>query len=205
MEIQNLYPGGFASNCYLVRKGTDAVLIDATADPETVQRALAKTGATLHAILLTHGHFDHMETAAALRTAFGVPLLLAAPDRDFPADAKKNAHALFFGEDHAYPTPDRTLFDGEVLTFGSITLTVRATPGHTPGSVFYLTEDANAPIAFSGDTVFAEGFGRCDLWGGDSAAMRRTLNALRALPRKTRIYPGHGEGGTLGTALDLLF
>lgn len=205
MEIRNLYPGGFASNCYLVRAGTDAVLVDATASPAAVHAALSPSGAVLRAILLTHGHFDHMETATALRDAFGVPLVLGAKDRELPTDAGKNASALFLGEGRSYPAPDRTVVDGEALIFGALTLTVRATPGHTRGSVFYLTEDEDGPIAFCGDTVFATGFGRCDLWGGDFSVLRATLDALRALPPQTRIYPGHGAPSTLGAALDRLF
>lgn len=199
MEIRNLTPGGFASNCYLVREGSDAVLIDCTADPREVEAALE--GATLHAILLTHGHFDHMLSTARMKARFGVPILLHGDDADLPSDGEKNAHALFFGSDVAYLDADRSLEDGEQLRFGALTLTVRHTPGHTRGCVMYRARDA----LFTGDTIFAAGYGRTDLYGGNAAVLRATLGALDTLPEGLRIYPGHGGTATLKEALNRLF
>lgn len=200
MQIENLTPGGFASNCYLVTEGKTAILIDCTCATDTLLAALAKRGATLSAVLLTHGHFDHMLTAAEIKAATGAPICLAQGDADLPADGNKNAFATFFGFDRTYPDPDRLLADGERLTFGGITLSVMATPGHTRGSVLYLGEG----LAFTGDTIFAAGYGRYDLYGGDPATLARSLRAIAALPHTLRIYPGHGEDTTLGKALDAL-
>lgn len=193
MTVHNLTPGGYAANCYLLTEGDTAVLIDATASPARVQRVLAESGAHLFAVLLTHGHFDHMLTAKEIKDTFGVPFFLHAADAALPGDGEKNASAVFFGQEMTFPPADRHLSGGETLTFGSLAVLVRHTPGHTEGSVTYLCGDA----AFTGDTLFARGYGRTDLLGGDFAALRRSLNGLSALPQDTRIYPGHGEEARL--------
>lgn len=198
MEIRTLTPGGFAANCYLVREGNDAVLIDCTVPASDVEETLR--GAVLHAVLLTHGHFDHMLTADRVLAHFGVPLYLHERDAAYPADGEKNAFSLFFGGERAYPAPDRTVRHGDLLTFGALALHVTHVPGHTEGCVLYRTGDA----LFTGDTLFATGVGRTDLYGGDYEKLCDSLQALRALPRSLRIYPGHGEDTALGAALDRL-
>jgi glyoxylase-like metal-dependent hydrolase (beta-lactamase superfamily II) len=197
MNITNLCPGGYAANCYLVTSGDAAVLIDCTAPAATVVAALERANARLSAILLTHGHFDHMLTLADVQAATGASIYLASGDADLPADGEKNAFSVFFGYDHSYPAPDRLLNDSEVLAFGDMTLRVMCTPGHTRGSALYLAGD----IAFTGDTVFAAGFGRYDLYGGDPLALRESLEKISLLPPDTLIYPGHGEQARLSDAL----
>lgn len=197
MQIKNLFPGGFASNCYLAVVGSDAVLVDCTAPPGSILDTLKELGATLRAILLTHGHFDHMLTVAEVKAKTGAAVYLARKDGDLPSDGEKNAFALFFGFEKAYPEPDVLVDPGDELSFGELTLKVLGTPGHTRGSVTYLLGD----VAFTGDTLFADGYGRCDLYGGDPRALSESLHTLAALPPHTVIYPGHGDSSTLGEAL----
>lgn len=197
MQIESLYPGGYAANCYLVTVQNAAVLIDCTAPAANVLEALKRHGATLRAILLTHGHFDHMLTVEEVAAATGAPVFLANGDRDLPPDGKKNAFAVFFGYGKAYPEADVLFEAGEVLSFGGLSVSTQGTPGHTHGSVVYLIGD----VAFTGDTLFANGYGRYDLYGGDGDALLKSLKALAALPKGTVIYPGHGESATLSTAL----
>ncbi len=199
MEIRTLFPGGFAANTYLVREDKDAVLIDCTAPVAEIRAALCD--ATLHAILLTHGHFDHLLTLDAVSAETGVPVCLHESDAELPPDGTKNAYAIFFGRNAVYRAPDRLLTHGEHLAFGALTFDVISTPGHTRGSVLYRMGNA----LFTGDTVFAAGYGRTDFYGGDPAALLASLRSLEGLPRTLRIYPGHGEGATLGEALDRLF
>ncbi len=199
MNIQNLTPGGFASNCYLLTKGNDAVLIDCTADPLALRAALGDR--TLHAIVLTHGHFDHMLTSAAVKAHFAAPVLLHRADAEFPSDGQKNAYTVFFGSEGNYPPPDRLLDGGEQLHFGTLSLEVIHTPGHTPGCVMYRTGN----LLFTGDTLFFGGFGRTDLFGGDAQALRHSLASLERLPNDLQIYPGHGGDATLQAALDYLY
>lgn len=201
METTDLSPGGFACACYLVREGTDAVLIDCSATPAAVKEALDQSGARLAAILCTHGHFDHILTADALRDHFGVPLLLHEADAEMPTDNEKNAFSVFFGNSSFHArSADRLFTGGETLRFGSLSCTVMHTPGHSKGSSVFLFGN----IAFTGDTLFASGWGRTDLYGGDAPALRRSLQKLSDLAPDIRIYPGHGGSSTLKNALDLI-
>lgn len=200
MEIENLSPGGFAANCYLLTSGNDAVLIDPTAPVAAVRAALQKKNATLRAILLTHGHFDHLLTAEKLRDAFRVPLLVHKEDAEMLDNGEKNASASFLYQSVCCSPADQTFVGGNTLSFGAITLSVMHTPGHTKGSSVFLTEG----IAFTGDTLFAEGYGRTDLWGGSTSALLSSLKALSRLDPTTRIYPGHGEHTALRYAISFL-
>jgi glyoxylase-like metal-dependent hydrolase (beta-lactamase superfamily II) len=189
MEIENLSQGGFAANSYLVTNGSDAVLIDATASVQSVRATLAKKGATLHAILLTHGHFDHLLTADALRDAFGVPLLVHQEDAHMLLDGEKNASLPFLGRSITITPAEKTFVGGNFLRFGDIDFLVLHTPGHSRGSSVF----RNAEAMFTGDTLFAEGYGRTDLYGGDANAMHSSLSTLFRYDSQLRIYPGHGE------------
>lgn len=200
MKIHDLSPGGFAANTYLVTKGKVAVLIDCAAPAADVLGALEKEDAKLLAILLTHGHFDHMLTVADVKAKTGAPVYLASADADLPADGEKNAYSLFFGSDRSYPDADFLFDNGDTLTFDKLTFKVLATPGHTRGSSCFLCEDT----LFTGDTLFAAGYGRCDLFGGDMKALVASLKALSALPHDLTIYPGHDRTEVLGTALQNL-
>ena len=122
MEIKTLTPGGYAANTYLVCEGEDAVLIDCSASPADVRVALGNK--TLHAILLTHGHFDHMLTTDQVRQTFDVPLYLHQADADYPTNGNKNAYTTFFGYDRAYGAASHTMRHGDILTFGALALTV---------------------------------------------------------------------------------
>ena len=202
MEIIDLSPGGFACSCYLVCEGYDALLIDCSASAAALRAALAKQKAHLAAILCTHGHFDHILTADIIRTHFNVPLLLHRADAELPADNRKNAYSLFFGDDRFHASPADRLFEhGDILTFGKLSCKVLHTPGHSKGSSVFLFGDT----AFTGDTLFASGWGRTDLYGGDEVALRHSLQALSYLSPATRIYPGHGEPTDLKSALEFIF
>ena len=201
MDIQNLSPGGFAANCYLLTEGQDAVLIDCTVPMATLKAALDLAGATLRAVLLTHGHFDHLLTLDEVKRATGVPIYLGEGDADLPGDGMKNACTVFMGTEKAYPAADVLFADHAELTFGELCVVTMLTPGHTRGSSLFLCED----VAFTGDTIFKAGYGRYDLYGGDAKTLAASLGKIGALPASTTIYPGHGDKARLGTALDHLF
>ena len=201
MEIINLYPGGYASNCYLVTEGTDAVLIDCSVTAQALKDALDARGAQLRAILLTHGHYDHFMSREELQRSFPVPVYLHEGDRDFPKTGLLNAYHVFHGVERSFPPADRHFGDGEELCFGRLHFHATATPGHTPGCVVYRIGDA----LFTGDTLMACGYGRTTFPGGNTPAMRQSLQKLAALPPHLTIYPGHGDSTSLEIAMHNIF
>ena len=200
MKLIPFYSYGMESNSFLVVSSGQAALIDAGISAEQVTEALQKENATLKYVLLTHGHFDHTISADKLRDATGAALLIHEADAEMLIDAQKSALAVFFDRYDTIRPCDRTLKHGDRLTIGSETLEVIHTPGHSKGSVCYLTNG----MLFSGDTVFAEGFGRFDLYGGSFRELQRSLSGLKELDGKLEIYPGHGQPSELKKALDRL-
>ena len=197
MEILTLTPVSFESNSYLLCEGGEAILVDAGADPKKVDEVLARKGLTLRAIVLTHGHFDHVLSVDLLREKHGAPVLIHEADAELLGDGEKNAFATFFGRARTWRPADRTLREGDEISLGGKTLTVLHTPGHTRGSICLLGDG----VLLSGDTLFASGFGRYDLFGGDENALKASLARLASLPADTVIYPGHGGTSTLENAL----
>ncbi len=201
MKIENLYPGAWGSNCYLLYRDTHAVIVDPSANADTIQSELALRGLKLDLILLTHGHFDHIVSIDTLRERTGAPVYIHKGDIDMPEDANKNAFYTFFHTHRTYRRPDRALSDSEVLTLGDEQIRVIHTPGHTAGGVCYL---CNNEFLLTGDTLFENSFGRCDLYGGSQEVLFQSLRSLRELDQDLTIYPGHGCPARLGDALDLV-
>ena len=194
--IHPLSCGMYQENCYMLcPEGTkDAVLIDPGDDLSLLKRSLTEAGRTLKAILLTHGHFDHMLAAQPLSRITGAPVYIHEKDMDMLCDEKKNAYNAMCS---SLPSPVELLADPleDVVSAAGITFGVLHTPGHTKGSVcFYDRENA---VLFSGDTLFCAGYGRMDLYGGSPAEMRESLRRLFRLPGETKVYSGHGCDTTI--------
>lgn len=198
MEIRTLVPETFSSNTYLLISGRHALIVDPGVEYPSIRKALAESGAVCEGILLTHGHFDHMLSLEPLLTDHpDAPVMLHEADRDFPGDSDKNAYSRFFGKKHTWRQPDRLLHDGDRIPLGEEAVSVLHTPGHTPGSVCFQTPAG----LLSGDTLFASGFGRYDLYGGDPVALLTSLRSLSHLPATLPLYPGHGQSSSLARAL----
>ncbi|MBQ8416765.1 MAG: MBL fold metallo-hydrolase [Clostridia bacterium] len=202
MQIYNLFPGSFASNCYLLIANGHAAVVDPSANADTILAEVKKSGAVLDKILLTHGHFDHIFSLDELREKTNAPAYIHKDDADMPEDAHKNAFYTFFHSLRSYRRPEHLLQDKDELTLGDEKITVLHTPGHTKGSVCYLCGDS---LLLTGDTLFYGNIGRCDLYGGNEGELRSSLHFLRTLPPELRIYPGHGESCSLGEALNSLY
>ena len=203
--------GMWQANCYVLGdlEAARAVVVDPGQDgAAAVRRLLDERGVAAEAILLTHGHLDHVWAVPELAEALDVPVLLHPEDRwlwDDPAaglglDADLLRREL--GLDWDPPTERlEALRHGQRLAFAGIPLEVRHTPGHTPGSsVFLLADAAGAePLLLSGDLLFAGSVGRTDLPRGSEATQRASLEShVLPLADRTRVAPGHGPETTIG-------
>ena len=202
MEIISLPTIGFTSNCYIVHNGKEAFVIDSSISEKKIMTKLDEHGLTLKGILLTHGHFDHIWRAQELRDKTGAPLYIHEFDNEMLINSDKNAYRTLTGNDFTIEAADVLLHDGDIIPLGDEQIKVLHTPGHTKGSVCYDTGDS----LFSGDTIFAEGFGRYDLYGGDINALKNSIEMLTKLAGSENrwLYCGHGESSTLKTATQKL-
>ena len=193
MRVERLVLGDLGTNCWIVGADVGPLLvIDPADESETVLRAVG--GASVEAVVLTHGHFDHVGAATSVIEATGAPLLIHPADADAATDPMTNG-GLFFGYDLSAPEADRLIEDGDDIEAGDLTLRVLHTPGHTRGSV-----SLYAPgHLFSGDTVFAGSVGRTDFPGGSARELRRSIEEkIAPLPDDTVIHSGHGPDSTVG-------
>ena len=184
------------ANCYLLgcEQTSQSCIIDPGGAAETILAASSAAGLQIRAILLTHGHFDHMAAAQAVATATGADVHVHQED----AEAARNPDPSWRLFTDRAPDPVRRLVelaDGDELPVGTLKLEVIWTPGHSPGSVCYRLEDR----VFTGDTLFRGSVGRTDLPGGDEEMLVRSLRErIGALPDDTELYPGHGPATTVG-------
>ena len=183
IKIEKIVCGAYAENAYCI---DGELLIDPGDDLPT----LARIAGGIKAILLTHGHFDHMLAAEELQKRTGVPVYVHPLDAPMLSDASLSAYNP---EVSSLPQPGHiacTAYPESLFGFR-----VLHTPGHTPGSVCLYHEAEK--VLFSGDTLFRAGFGRTDLAGGSMHQLLSSLRTLLALPRDVRVYPGHGESTTI--------
>ena len=184
LTLHTLPLGAYQTNCYILHQedSSSCVVIDPGYTPEVILDFLAGKGLTLEAILLTHGHFDHVGAVRDLAAETGCRVWLNPDDLSMPP--KLTAGPLYYTD---------TYSEGDTISPAGISFQVLSTPGHTPGSVCLIAED----FLFSGDTLFAGSCGRTDLPGGSTHAIRESLRRLAALPQDYSVHPGHGESTTL--------
>ena len=206
MKLKRLVPSVIGSNTYLLFDNlSNAAVIDPGAPGNEILKAIKSENANLKLILLTHGHFDHMLGLERLRAEFPeAQVLIHADDAEMMSDGHKNAFFDIFKKERSFGSPDKLLIQGDVIEFGNEKITVIHTPGHTNGSVCYKL----GRVMFTGDTVMADTYGRCDLYSGDTHKMNFTLNRLYTMSAKESqitIYPGHGQSATLLDAMRSIY
>jgi glyoxylase-like metal-dependent hydrolase (beta-lactamase superfamily II) len=196
MIIKTLPVGPIMANCFIVgcQETLEAAVIDPGDEADKILQLVADLDLNVKTIINTHGHFDHVSANKGVHTATNAPILIHALDA--PMLAQISASAANWGlsaEDS--PPPERTINDGDTITFGQITLKVLHTPGHTPGGVSLFTDGH----VFVGDTLFAGSIGRTDFPGGDFAILKSSIqDKLFELGDDVRVYTGHGAETTIG-------
>ena len=196
--VDQLSLGPIGTNCYIVRASSnarEAVVVDPSGDVGDVETVLAELGARCVAILLTHGHWDHLVGVAELADASGAPVYMAEGERALLEDPNRFTPS---GMTLRPYTPDILLRGGETIDIAGISFDVLSVPGHSPAHIAYYADGS----LFSGDVLFAGSVGRTDLPGGDWGVLVTSIGLLvDTLPADTVAYPGHGPATTLGDEL----
>ena len=186
MNVIRLPIGIYMTNCYIVwAEGSDQCLvIDPAAKPDAIQGACEKKGLKIAALLLTHGHFDHVGAVPELGKRLGCPVYMNERELQMPESLTNGP--LYYTDNYD---------EGDELTLAGLHFRVLATPGHTPGSVCLDFGDH----LFTGDTLFARSMGRTDLAGGSEEQMQQSLLRLARLHKdgECAIHPGHSAESTL--------
>jgi len=198
LRVEQLSLGPIGTNCYVVRVDTSApevAVVDPSGDATELRHALAGLGARCTAILVTHGHWDHLVGVADLAEGTGAPVYMAEGERvllESPAGFTPAGISL-----RPY-TPDVLLEGSETIEVAGIAFDVLAVPGHSPAHLAYYADGC----LFSGDVLFAGSVGRTDLPGADWDTLMASIRSLvEAYPQETIVYPGHGPVTTLGDEL----
>lgn len=210
IRIENIVLGMCATNCYAVFDGgaktpggyvddgqlKEAVIIDPAADAACIEAMIARYKLKPVAVLLTHGHFDHLSAADAVRRRYRIKVYAGNEERSVMNSSSSNLSLPFTGEGMTLEA-DEYFKPGEKLDFAGFRIGTIPVPGHTIGSVCYYFEEQK--VLFSGDTLFAGSVGRSDFPTGNAGQLIRAIKSgLMSLPDDVKVYPGHGESTTIG-------
>ena len=202
IEVEKLVLGAVSTNVYLVFYNGNCLIVDPSDEAEKIISCIEERKAKPLAVLITHGHFDHIMAAPVLAKKYGIKIYAGEADRQLLEDSKLNLGQSFLGEDFTMEA-DEYLKNGDELEFEGFKLKVMYTPGHTVGSISFYSDDlegneAFKKVIFSGDALFAGSIGRVDFPTGNEAAMRRTLEEVfKKMPLETVVFPGHGAATTI--------
>lgn len=197
MKLLRVTVGAIATNSYILSNETtgEGILIDPGARADRLLEKIKSQNIELKAILLTHGHFDHIMAVKEIVDELHVKTYIYKEEKELVSSEDLNCSKMFGY--HASIIPDVLFDDQEVLTIAGIPIRVIHTPGHTRGSVCFYIEDES--VLISGDTLFRESIGRTDLPTGSSEELIDSVrNKLYLLPDEVRVYPGHGIDTTIG-------
>lgn len=199
-EVARVESMPFGQYSYICRKAgaPDCVVVDPGFEPDAIVAWIESQRLAPRAILLTHGHSDHIAGNGCLKNRWpDLPILVGRGEAAKLGDPQANLSAPF-GFDLTSPPADRLLDHGERFSAAGLDFEVRAIPGHSAGHVVYLLQDSAPPLVFGGDVLFREGIGRTDFPDGDFPALAAGIRSqLYPLPPETIVYPGHGEPTTV--------
>lgn len=208
VSVMTICVGELATNCYIIvcERSREAIIIDPGDASESIADALLAESLTPVAIVLTHGHFDHVLGVFSLAMTFSLPVFLDARDTFLLDRAQHSArHWLSRQVDVTFPA-SLTNHPQAPILFGECALECIPTPGHTPGSICATISCQSAPLSppilFTGDTLFQGSFGRTDFSYASSFKLYDSLSHLFSLPLNTLCYPGHGDTTSLKEELD---
>lgn len=197
IRIEGAVLGMLGTNCYFINntETNEVIIVDPADNADSIRDWCLSNKKEPVAVLLTHGHYDHMLAADQLRRDFSVKIYAAEVEKELLEDASMNLSAMW-----SRPVTlkaDVFLKDGEILHMAGVDIQVIATPGHTAGGLCYYVEEEG--VLFSGDTLFAGSYGRTDFPTSSMAELARSVRErLLVLPEDTTVYPGHGESTTIG-------
>jgi glyoxylase-like metal-dependent hydrolase (beta-lactamase superfamily II) len=194
--IKSLAVGPIMANCFVVgcEDTHAAAVIDPGDETDRILQALTESDLKIECIINTHGHFDHVGGNRKLKAASGADLLIHPLDAPMLDSLSASAAAWGLAAEDS-PPPDRTVEEGDTISFGNISFNVIHTPGHTPGGISLHADD----VVFVGDTLFAGSIGRTDFPGGDYDTLISSIrDKLFALGDDMRVFCGHGPETLIG-------
>lgn len=194
--MQMVPAGSMRTNCYFIYDDDtkEMLLVDPAGEADKLKLLITEHGLKPVAILLTHGHFDHIGAVDEIREAYGIPVYCHEAEKQILENVEYNL-STWMGAGFTVK-PDELVQDGQELTLAGFNIKVIATPGHTKGSCcYYFKEDG---FLISGDTLFQESYGRTDFPTGSMSELARSIREkLFILPEETPVYSGHGEPTTI--------
>lgn len=196
IRVKCLLVGMVQTNCYLIydEETKRAVILDPGDKAETIIDECKSLELKPELILLTHGHFDHIMAAEAVRDEWGIKICACEKELEVLRDGTKNMMIRYYRKNYSLE-PDMTVKDGDVIEAAGFQFKVMETPGHTIGSCCYYMEEEK--VLFSGDTLFHTSYGRVDMPTGDAMAMLASVKKLLTLPDGVIVYPGHMDATSI--------
>lgn len=202
MEIVTFPLGQMQANCYLFSTDEECLIIDPADEASFILEEIQRRHLKLIGMIATHGHFDHIMAAGEIQMTWKVPLFIDDHDR-FLINRLEETAKHFLGYKPTMLKPSLLSSISELQKkYPSWKLNYISVPGHTPGSICIYTKEMK--VAFTGDTVFKRGIGRYDFSYSNKSDLKRSLTQILALPKNTKLLPGHGEPTTVQAESDIL-